>query len=266
MTWSDAPRWTAGRLTALTALAAAFPLAAALAERGTGLLVPLALGLGLALAWRTVFERLGGRPMGWDAPVAVMIAFVFLPAQIPFWPLALALSFGLVLGEMIFGGRGRGFLSPACTALAFLVFAFPATSAATPGPLSVAALIAGGAVLLAAGLLSWRVVVGFVAVLGILGLSLAWPPVLVTWPGAGLVLAGLVFLAGDPVAAPGTNAGRWLHGGLTGWLVWMLAGQGATPLTATVVAAFMASLLAPLIDQAVIAANVRRRSRRVRDV
>lgn len=46
------------------------------------------------------------------------------PATVPLWQVALAISFGVVLGKEIFGGTGRNFLNPALVARAFLFFAY----------------------------------------------------------------------------------------------------------------------------------------------
>ena len=46
------------------------------------------------------------------------------PATIPLWQVALAISFGVVIGKEIFGGTGRNFLIPALVARAFLFFGY----------------------------------------------------------------------------------------------------------------------------------------------
>ncbi|MBN2216427.1 MAG: NADH:ubiquinone reductase (Na(+)-transporting) subunit B [Pirellulales bacterium] len=48
-----------------------------------------------------------------------------LPPTIPLWQVALAITFGVVVGKEVFGGTGRNFLNPALTARAFLFFALP---------------------------------------------------------------------------------------------------------------------------------------------
>ncbi len=49
-----------------------------------------------------------------------------LPPTIPLWMVAVAVSFGVVLGKEVFGGTGMNVLNPALTARAFLFFAYPA--------------------------------------------------------------------------------------------------------------------------------------------
>jgi Na+-transporting NADH:ubiquinone oxidoreductase subunit B len=256
-------RWDAHRVTLATCIALLLPLALATVERGTEIGAPLALALALTFLWPLAFSRMRRRPMGWDGIATGMLFVLLLPGEVPLWQQGLALSFGLVMGDLIFGERGRGFLNPAVVGLAFLLFSFPGTTSETPGPSVAIAAGVGGALLLALGLLSWRVVVGFG--IGIAGL-MALLPGLEEWhalQSASLVL-GLVFLIGDPVAAACTNVGRWLYGGLAGALVVLLgqAASGTGTLTTVVFAALLASIFAPLIDQIAIAANGRRRAQR----
>ena len=49
-----------------------------------------------------------------------------LPPTIPYWQVAVGISFGVVIGKEIFGGTGFNILNPALTARAFLFFAYPA--------------------------------------------------------------------------------------------------------------------------------------------
>ncbi len=49
-----------------------------------------------------------------------------LPATIPLWQVAVAITFGVIIGKEVFGGTGRNILNPALTARAFLFFAYPA--------------------------------------------------------------------------------------------------------------------------------------------
>ena len=51
---------------------------------------------------------------------------LIMPASLPLWQLALAVSFGVVIGKEVFGGVGMNILNPALTARAFLFFAYPA--------------------------------------------------------------------------------------------------------------------------------------------
>ncbi|MEZ5314970.1 MAG: NADH:ubiquinone reductase (Na(+)-transporting) subunit B [Chlamydiales bacterium] len=48
-----------------------------------------------------------------------------LPPTIPYWMVAVAVIFGVVIGKELFGGTGMNILNPALTARAFLFFTFP---------------------------------------------------------------------------------------------------------------------------------------------
>lgn len=259
-----ARRWSGDRVTAVFALALAFPLAAALWERGGALLPPLAGALLVAVAWTLLFTRLRGKAMNWHAVPVAMVFALMVPADVPLWQALLSLSFGLVFGEQVFGGRGYSFLNPAVAALAFLLFSFPSASAGDGGSALVAAAVVPGAILLvAAGLVSWRILLaaalGFAGWSLLKGLGLPSPDLLT----ASLAL-GLVHLVADPASATATNAGRWAYGLAAGALAVILgeAGQGVGSTASIVFAALLASVFAPLIDRIVIHFNVNRRRRR----
>jgi len=50
---------------------------------------------------------------------------LILPPTIPLWQVAVAISFGVVIGKEVFGGTGMNVLNPALTARAFVFFAYP---------------------------------------------------------------------------------------------------------------------------------------------
>jgi Na+-transporting NADH:ubiquinone oxidoreductase subunit B len=257
--------WDDYRVTAMLAVALVPVLGVVIFERGLSALAALGLALALGVGWPMVFARLRRGAMRWDGMISAGVLVVMLPGAVPLWQMALALSFGLVFGDLIFGARGRSFLNAAAVGLAFWLFSFPGVVEVDIGLTGSIAAAAGGAVLLGVGLVAWRVIVGFVG--GVVAAAL----VLGVWgdwalmPGATL-LVGLVFLIGDPVAASCTNAGRWIYGVLAGVLVVVLGLAGGPGLAPLVFGALLASIFAPLIDQGVIMANLRRRARRRRDV
>ncbi len=135
---------------------------------------------------------------------------------------------------------------------------------ATPGPMGTTSELA---VLIGAGLLLAQVIgLGVVATLfnlsgaesGAATLALHWHLLL------GSFLFGAVFLACDPFASCSTNPGRWIQGLFIGALIVLLRVANSTHPDAVVPAILLGSILAPLIDHAVIAFNIRQRaSRRV---
>ncbi len=135
---------------------------------------------------------------------------LILPPDIPWWQVAIGISFGVVIGKEVFGGVGMNILNPALTARAFLFFAYPAQisgdkvwvavdgfSRATPlaemadsamhlsvswmdaflgfipgsmGETSTLACLIGAVILIATGVGSWRIMASVLA--GMVGTSL----------------------------------------------------------------------------------------------
>ena len=58
--------------------------------------------------------------------VTSMLFPLTLPPDIPYWQVALGITFGVVIGKEVFGGTGMNILNPALTGRAFLFFAYPA--------------------------------------------------------------------------------------------------------------------------------------------
>lgn len=256
-------RWTGPLIMAATFAALLPPLAVAIHDRGSAVLVSVALAAVVALLWQLVFEGVRRRPHTWSWAATAIIFAILMPPTVPLWQQALAVTFGVVLGEQVFGGWGRNFLSPAAVAVAFLLFSFP-TAAAVPAGMALGiASTVSGAALVAAGLASWRVIVGFAIAATAVGLA-ATGSFSADWVSGGYALFALVFLVCDPVSAASTNAGRWAHGALAGGTMVLLglAGSGPGSVNAAVFAALLASLFAPLVDRIVIEANVWRRTRR----
>jgi Na+-transporting NADH:ubiquinone oxidoreductase subunit B len=118
---------------------------------------------------------------------------------------------------------------------------------------------------------SWRIMVG--AVLGTVAMALLfnaigsstnpWYAVPFWWH---MVLGGwafgVAFMATDPVTAPFANKGKWIYGFMIGALIVLIrVVNPAYPESAMLVILFM-NVMAPVIDHAFIAANIKRRRRR----
>ncbi|MGB3390249.1 MAG: RnfABCDGE type electron transport complex subunit D [Pseudaminobacter sp.] len=255
--------WTSDRVTTVFTLAAMFPLAAAIHATG-GALLPHLLGtLFVSIGWTYLFGRLRSRDMNWHA-VPVAIVFTLMVPAVPLWQSLVALSFGIVVGEQIFGGRGYSFLSPAVAALAFLFFSFPtAAGEQAPAALVTIAVLPGALLLIASGLISWRIVIavaiGFTGWIALKGFGLPSLAMLTT-----SLALGVTFLICEPTSAAATNPGRWAYGLFTGALLVILgdAGQGVGSTASIVFAALLGSVFAPLIDRIVIHFNIRRRRQR----
>lgn len=244
---------------ALLLLAAALPLAVTwLLAMGADGLLRLVFVLVAAGLWHVIFMLARAQPPSFAGAFTALGVAVLAPLDLGIIPMLLGISFGVVAGELAFGGWGRNVVNPATVTIAFLGFGFPMT----PWPeLPVQVGWSAGAVAAigcALGVMSWRIVAGAAFALA------------VTWYGAGfdtpvLTAAGvvLVLLVCDPVASAATQTGRWLYGVLYGALAALFAvgWQGASPVQAAVSAALLASLAAPLLDDIAIRLWLARRQR-----
>jgi Na+-transporting NADH:ubiquinone oxidoreductase subunit B len=73
---------------------------------------------------------------------------------------------------------------------------------------------------------------------------------------------GTVYMATDPVSAAHTNAGRWIFGALIGFMTVLIRVVNPAFPEGIMLAILFANIFAPLIDYAVIKANISRRVRR----
>jgi Na+-transporting NADH:ubiquinone oxidoreductase subunit B len=135
------------------------------------------------------------------------------------------------------------------------------------GETSTLAILIGGAVLLWTRIASWRIMAG--VMIGMVGLStllnsvgsdnpmfnMPW-----TWHFVlGGFAFGLVFMATDPVSASMTNTGKWWFGGLIGVMVILIRVVNPAFPEGMMLAILFANLFAPLIDNFVVQANIKRR-------
>ena len=254
--------WTADRIAVAFIVAVLPPFSAALYERGVALLPELAVALVVALGWQIMFAWSRHSPVGWDGIVTAIAFIVMLPAAVPLWQIAMALTFGIVTGEQIFGGRGRGFLNPAAVGLAFLFFSFPASALGAASGLIALATLPGAVLLVFLGLISWRIIVAAFAGFAVAALlSGIGDPFALLIPGS--FAFGLIFLGCDPVSAAATNPGRLIYGILIGaFTISLSATGGAVETSAVVFAILLGSIFAPVIDHSVVWLHARRRRRR----
>ncbi len=74
--------------------------------------------------WEVVFAIVRGHEVNEGFFVTAMLFPLTLPAAIPLWIVAVAISFGVIFGKEIFGGTGRNIMNPALLARAFIFFAY----------------------------------------------------------------------------------------------------------------------------------------------
>lgn len=136
------------------------------------------------------------------------------------------------------------------------------------GEVSTLAILIGAAILLITRIASWRIMSGvfigmviFSTFLNLVG-SDTNPAFATPWYWH-LVLGGfafgMVFMATDPVSASMTNTGKWVFGILIGMLVVMIRVLNPAYPEGMMLAILFGNLCAPLIDNFVVKANIKRR-------
>ena len=139
------------------------------------------------------------------------------------------------------------------------------------GETSVLAALFGAAYLLITGIGSWRIMlsvllstIGFAALLNTIG-SVTNPMFTMT-PAWHLVSGGfafgLVFMATDPVSAAMTLKGKWFYGALIGFMTILIRVINPAYPEGIMLAILFANVFAPLIDNFVVEANIKRRKLR----
>jgi len=219
----------------------------------------LRLGLcgGVILAWQVVFRHRLGVPMTPTGAVTAVALALLAPAEAPLWQIVLAVSFGVVIGELIFGGWGRGFLSAGIVSLAFLSLSLPAASFDAVGLFLAIAVAPAALILLMFGIVALPVLLASCAGFALVMWGAA-PEIDLLATSGGLAFA-LLYLVADPVASAVTPLGRWIYGGLAGALTGLLLASAASATQSVVFATLLASIFAPLIDQGIIMAQTRLR-------
>jgi Na+-transporting NADH:ubiquinone oxidoreductase subunit B len=249
------------RETVATLLIAAYmPLALIWLWFGGGeALARLGLAVLVISIWHLVFMVLRAQPPSLSGLITALAIAILAPEELGIFRTVLGISFGVVIGELVFGGWGRNVVHPATVTLSFLGFGFP--TFAWPmfdDPVAWAAIPAA-AIGIATGVMPASVIAAALIVMaGGVAAGLVTTPVLYA---AGLCL---VLLVADPVTSAATTAGRWVGGALFAALVLLFATHwaGAAPVQIAVAAALLASLAAPLLDELALAHWVANRRRR----
>lgn len=85
----------------------------------------IVVALGVGAFWEALFARIRKKPVDEGLLVIAWLFALMLPATVPMYQVALGMTFGIVVGKLIYGGSGRYLLSPALLALVFLAFSYP---------------------------------------------------------------------------------------------------------------------------------------------
>ena len=131
------------------------------------------------------------------------------------------------------------------------------------GEISSALLILGGLYLVFVRVVNFRIPLGMIAG-SIAGAALVsffrpMPDLMTQWLSGGFLL-GMFFMATDPVTIPSTRVGKWIAGGLCGFLVVII--RVFTPLVEGVMFAIvLMNLASPLLDEVVWSFRLRREAR-----
>ena len=95
--------------------------------KGASIIVPIIAVTFISGAfWEVLFAVVRRHPISEGFLVTCALIPLTLPPSIPLWQVAVATSFGIVIGKEIFGGVGMNIFNPALTARAFLYFTYPA--------------------------------------------------------------------------------------------------------------------------------------------
>jgi len=76
--------------------------------------------------WEVLFASIRKHEIHEGFFVTSLLFPLILPPAIPYWQVALGISFGVVIGKEVFGGVGMNVFNPALVGRAFLFFAYPA--------------------------------------------------------------------------------------------------------------------------------------------
>ena len=251
----------------------------------TGILFPLILppttplwqaALGISFGVVLGKEVFGGTGMNFVNPALAARAFLFFayPADISgdtVWtampPAAAVDGFSGRDGAGADAADDRAVRRPA----ALVDEAFIGLEPGSMGETSALACLIGAAILIVTGIGSWRTMAG--VALGTIAMAILfnligsptnhyfavpfwWHMVTGGWA------FGTVFMATDPVTSPFSERGKWIYGALIGVLVVLVRTVNpAYPEAMMLVILFM-NVVAPLIDYAMVRANVRRRQKR----
>ena len=85
-----------------------------------------ALALLTGAFWEALFARLRQRPLDEGLLSIAWFFALLMPATVTMPLVVAGMSFGIVVGKLIYGGSGRYLVSPALLGVAFLIFSYPA--------------------------------------------------------------------------------------------------------------------------------------------
>lgn len=75
--------------------------------------------------WEALFASVRRKPVDEGLLYIAWFFALMIPATAPMYQLALGMTFGIVIGKLIYGGSGRYLINPALLGVAFLLFSYP---------------------------------------------------------------------------------------------------------------------------------------------
>ncbi len=84
-----------------------------------------AMALLVGAFWQALFAKLRNTEPDEGLLVIAWLFALLMPATAPMYQVAVGMSFGIVVGKLIYGGSGRYLFNPALLGAAFLVFSYP---------------------------------------------------------------------------------------------------------------------------------------------
>ena len=93
---------------------------------GLGNILPIiAVTFASGAFWELLFAVIRKHPVSEGFLVTCALIPLTMPPNIPLWQIAIATSFGIVIGKEIFGGVGMNIFNPALMARVFIFFTYP---------------------------------------------------------------------------------------------------------------------------------------------
>lgn len=83
------------------------------------------LALIVGAFWEALFATLRRQRVDEGLLAITWLFSLMLPATVPMYQVVLGMTFGIVIGKLIYGGSGRYLVSPALLGVAFLAFSYP---------------------------------------------------------------------------------------------------------------------------------------------
>ena len=246
----------------------------------SGLIIPMIVPistplwqLALACAFAVVFgkEVFGGTGMNFLNPALVARAFLFFsyPSHMSGDQVWVSAKH---FGDTLTGATPLADLSSYMqgTNQYSLLDMFIGTVPGSIGETSVIAILIGAAILLIAGIASWRVMLSVFLGGGLMGLifnACAGDNMAMQIPFyfhfvMGGFAFGAVFMATDPVTSAQTNCGKWIYGLLIGAFTVLIRVVNPTYPEGMMLAILLMNCFAPLIDHMVVSRNIKYRKNR----